>query len=657
MNYSRFLDIFVYVLTGITICVMWYLALTYPFPHIAIMALFTVILCALTSFKIKIPRVANEISVTWPVTFFGLWLWGPWIGLTLMIAVLLYICNQIRQEWSLFREYLRDYVLSTLYNLSYCCLITCVPAIVYYKAGGLPGFSTPAPGVLLACFISAMLCYIISSILTNIRIALFENQPPWKLFIDYRSELMELSLVSFSIIGIPIFCTLGVVYLFLLTIPIVLGLYFLNFAIKVSTEKDDINVLLHFARIINSSLNREITLENIAREAMNSVNADGCALFLRAIDTRKFSLQFALGALQNLALDDGSEFHTSLGASILSFREKVSSYRESESIKSQYFPSISGEISLAPFHEKQNITGFLLLSKNQFERDHRNFLSILISQAGTAISNAGLYLQALNTYEQLKAIQAQLVQSSKMSAVGQLAAGVAHRLSGPIKTIVKNFNKVSSGVEKTEKLERRLNISQKALIRCIDIHDKLLHYTQKPETGDTEIDVPLFIEENIELLARLLEKDNIKVVAQCSPCRPYKGSADYLSQVITNMILNSRDAVTASAETDKRILISSREEDDRLFISVKDNGTGMSDEVRERIFEPFFSTKDIGMGTGLGLSVSLEIIKRSGGMIHVDSEIGKGSTFTIELPYHPDSTEEDSLKDNGALLTKESRPE
>ena len=502
-----------------------------------------------------------------------------------------------------------------------------------------------------------MLCYIISSILTNIRIALFENQPPWKLFIDYKSELMELSLVSFSIIGIPIFCTLGVVYLFLLTIPIALGLYFLNFAIKVSTEKDDINVLLHFARIINSSLNREITLENIAREAMNSVNADGCALFLRAIDTRKFSLQFALGALQSLTLDDRAEFHTSLGASILSFQEKVSSYRESESIKSQYFPSIKGEISLAPFHEKQNITGFLLLSKNQFERDHRNFLSILISQAGTAISNAGLYLQALNTYEQLKAIQAQLVQSSKMSAVGQLAAGVAHRLNGPMKTILKNFNRVSSGVEKTEKLERRLNISQRALIRCLDIHDKLLHYTQKPETGDTEIDVPLFIEENIELLARLLEKDNIKVVAQCSPCRPYKGSADYLSQVITNMILNSKDAVSVSAETDKRIVISSHEKDDHLFISVKDNGTGMSDEVRERIFEPFFSTKDIGMGTGLGLSVSLEIIKRSGGMIHVDSEIGKGSTFTIELPYHHDSTEEDSLKDNGALLTKESRPE
>ncbi|MHC9539459.1 MAG: ATP-binding protein [Vulcanimicrobiota bacterium] len=657
MNYGRYLDIFVCVLTGITICVMWYLARTYPFPQIAIMVLFTVILCALTSFKIKIPRVANEISVTWPVTFFGLWLWGPWIGLTLMIAVLLYICNQIRHEWSLFREYLRDYALSTLYNLSYCCLITCVPAIVYYKAGGVPGFSVPTPGVLLACFISAMLCYIISSILTNTRIALFENQPPWKLFIDYRSELMELSLVSFSIIGIPIFCTLGVVYLFLLAIPIVLGLYFLNFAIKVSTEKDDINVLLHFARIINSSLNREITLENIAREAMNSVNADGCALFLRAIDTGKFSLQFALGALQNLALDDEAEFHTSLGASILSFQEKVSSYRESESIKSQYFPSIRGEISVAPFHKKQSITGFLLLSKNQFERDHRNFLSILISQAGTAISNAGLYLQALNTYEQLKAIQAQLVQSSKMSAVGQLAAGVAHRLNGPMKTIVKNFNRVSSGVEKTEKLERRLNISQKALIRCLDIHDKLLHYTQKPETGDTEIDVPLFIEENIELLARLLEKDNIKVVAQCSPCRPYKGSADYLSQVITNMILNSKDAVTASAETDKRIVISSREKDDHLFISVKDNGTGMSDEVRERIFEPFFSTKDIGMGTGLGLSVSLEIIKRSGGMIHVDSEIGKGSTFTIELPYHLDSTEEESLKDNGALLTKESRPE
>ncbi len=650
MNYGRFLDLFVYALTGIALYILWYLARTYPFPHIHIMALFTVILCALASFKIKIPRVANEISITWPVTFFGLWLWGPWIGLTLMIAVLFYICNQIRQEWSLFREYFRDYALSTLYNLSYCCLITCVPAIVYYKAGGLPGFSTPTPALLTACFISALLCYIISSVVTNIRIALFENQPPWRLIIDYRSELMELSLVSFSIIGIPIFCSLGIVYLFLLIIPIVLGLYFLNFAIKASTEKDDINVLLHFARIINSSLNREITLENIAREAMNSVNADGCALFLRAPDKKRFSLQLALGALQNVALDDRSELQTCLGNSILSFQEKVSSFRESESIKSQYFPSIRGEISVAPFYEKRNITGFLLLSRNQFERDHRNFLSILVSQAATAISNAGLYLHALTTYEQLKAIQAQLVQSSKMSAVGQLAAGVAHRLNGPMKTILKNFNKVSSGVEKTEKLERRLNISQRALIRCLDIHDKLLHYTQKCEADDTEIDVPQFIEENIELLARLLEKDNIEVVASCSPCRPYSGNADYLSQVITNLILNSKDAVSAVKEAQKRILIECHEKDDHLFISVKDNGTGMSDEVRERIFEPFFSTKDIGMGTGLGLSVSLEIIKRSGGEIHVDSEAGKGSTFTIELPYQHSSTEPDSMMENMTSL-------
>jgi len=643
MNYSRYLDIFVYALTGITICVLIYMLRAWPFPHPAVMALFTAIFCVLTSFKIKIPRVANEISITWPATFFGLWIWGPWIGITLMLAVMLYILNQIRQEWSLFREYFRDYALSTLYNLSYCCLITCVPAIVYFRLGGLPGFPAPSPQVLTACIISALLCYAISSILTNIRIALFENQPPWKIFIDYRSELMELSLVSFSIIGILIYCALGFIYLLLLVIPIVLGLYFLNFAIKAGTERDDINVLLHFAHIINSSLDREVTVENIAREAMNAVNADGCAVFLRSPDGMKLSRQLGLGALQSLALDDSPELCSSLCGSIRSFREKVSSYRESESIKSQYFPSIKGEISVAPFHRQHDLTGFLLLSRNQFERDHRSFLSILVSQASTAISNAGLYLQALDTYEQLKAIQAQLVQSSKMGAVGQLAAGVAHRLNGPMKTILKNFNKVSSGVEKTEKLERRLNISQKALIRCLDIHDKLLHYTQKPEAGDSEISIPEFIEENIELLARLLEKDNIKVAARCSPCRPYRGNADYLSQVITNLILNSRDAVSAVSGVEKEISVECRESDDRLFISVRDNGTGISDEVRERIFEPFYSTKDIGMGTGLGLSVSLEIIRRFGGAIHVDSEVGRGSTFTIELPYQTGSADNGNL--------------
>jgi signal transduction histidine kinase len=633
MNFSRFLEPFVALLFALSMLVLWVTSRHYAFPPPAIFLIFIVILYVLTNYKIKIPRVANEISITWPVTFFGLWLWGPWIGVTLMIAIFMYLCSQIVGEWKLFKEYLRDYILSTAYNISYCCLITCLPAMLFFGLGGSSSFTELSPHLMIAILCSALSCYAISSVTTNIRIALFENSPPWKLCIDPLSELMELTFVSFSVIAVIIFNRLGGSYLLFLIIPATLGLYLLNFGIKAATEKDDVNLLFNFASLMTISLNLEVTLSNIARESMESVNADGCAIFLLDRETGLFCEQQALGALSGTSLHLEPHQQEPLANAIKSLEKSVSSFKESESIKETFFPAIKGELLMVTFSDKSRLTGFLLLNRNQFERDHRNLLAILSSQSATALSNANLYLQAIETHRALRAIQAQLVQSSKMSAVGQMAAGVAHRLNRPMKTIVQNFNKVSTNLEKTEKLERRLNISQRALIRCLDIHEKLLHYTQKTEAIEEEINVWSLIDDTMELLIKLLEKDNVQIALTRSDIPPYRGNADYLSQVLTNLVLNAKDALIASGKPDKTITIEAQKEHDNLLISVKDNGTGMSNEVRERIFEPFYTTKDIGSGTGLGLSVSLEIVKRSGGRIEVSSQEGQGSAFTVILPY------------------------
>jgi two-component system, NtrC family, sensor kinase len=633
MNYSRFLEPFVALLFALSSLILWEMARHYPFPPLAVFLIFIGVLYILTNYKIKIPRVANEISVTWPVTFFGLWLWGPWIGVTLMIAIFIYIGSQIIGEWKLFKEYCRDYVLSTAYNVAYCCLITCLPAMLYFRLGGTSLFTELTPHLMLTIMVSALSCYVISSLTTNIRIALFENSPPWKLCIDPLSELMELTFVSFSIIAVIIFNRLGGLYLLFLIIPAILGLYLLNFAIKAATEKDDVSLLFDFASLMTVSLNLEVTMSNIAMESMHSINADGCAIYLLKKETGLFKPQRSLGTLSGTALALQSDLEKPFAEAIRSIEKSVSSFKESEGIKEAFFPALGGELLVVSLSDKQRIIGFLLLNKNQFERDHRNFLGILSSQAATALSNASLYLQALETHQQLRAIQAQLVQSSKMSAVGQMAAGVAHRLNRPMKTILQNFNKVSTNLEKSEKLERRLNISQRALIRCLDIHEKLLHYTQKAEAVEEEIDIRALVDDTMELLIKLLEKDNVEIRLVRSEIPRYRGNADYLSQVLTNLVLNAKDALIASENTPKIITIEAWKSDGNLCLAVRDNGTGMSNEVRERIFEPFYTTKDIGLGTGLGLSVSLEIIKRSGGTIQVESTPGNGSSFIIELPY------------------------
>ncbi|MDQ7823117.1 MAG: ATP-binding protein [Candidatus Eremiobacteraeota bacterium] len=637
MNYSRYLSLFVILLSVCSLAVLTIMGLCFPAPPPFVLFLFTMVLYGLSTFKIKIPRVAIELSITWPVTFFGLWIWGPWIGTSLMAAILLYIATQVRSEWKLFKEYLKDYVLSTFYNLSYCCLISCLPGMVYYLIGGTPSFSRLDLSLVLALSVSASLCFLISFLATNTRIALFENLSPFKRHVDPLGELMELSLVSLSVVAVLIYSSMGPLSLLLLIVPALCGFYLLNFGIKAAAEKDDISVLFDFARSINSTLELEATLENIAEQARKAINAEGWALFLIGGSGEDMALLIAGGTLQSLPR--GREVHDkgALLSSLGNIQNPVSSFKEGAHIRETFFPHQKGEISLALFREKGKLLGFLMLVKNQFERDHRSFLTILVTQAALAISNARLYLQALETNRELRAIQAQLVQSSKMSAVGSLAAGVAHRLSRPMKTILTSFNKVSSGVERTEKLERRLSISQRAIIRCIDIHEQLSHYTQSKESNDEEIHIWPFLEDTLELLVKLLEKDNIAVEFRKTEVRPIRGRADHLSQVITNLILNSKDALITARGTDRKIIITAFEAGKALHISVEDNGTGIREEVKERIFEPFFSTKDIGQGTGLGLSVSLEIVKRMGGAISVDSEPGKGAKFTISLPY-PEAT-------------------
>lgn len=638
MNYNRLLTPFVFILFLLSGCTIWTLYSRFPLPHFYHIVIFTILLFILTVFKIKIPRVNLEVSITWPVAFFGIWLLGPWMGLSLMSAILLYIViyfilPQIREDWRLFQQYFMDYLLSTIFNVSYCCLITCVPGIIYCSLAGSSTFEYITLPHLGAMIISAVTCFLISFAATNTRIALFENREPWKMYIDPRGELMELSLVSLSIAALVIYGTLGPFYLLLIIIPAGLTLYLLGFGLRAATEKDDISLLYDFATLITSALNFETTIDNICSGVMRSIQAEGCAILLKDRESGRYQANLRLGSLAKLDLQLSSEDSGEISAFLSSIRSTVTDFTESEWLRENYFPEISSEISVALISEKKNVTGFILLTRNQFERDHRSFLGILASQAGTALSNASLYLQALETNRQLRMTQAQLVQSSKMTAVGQLASGVALRLSAPFRNILNNFNVISKNAGSGEKLEKRLKISQQAIVRCVDIHEKLYHYTQKSETREEDIQVWALIDSAVEFIQKLLEHDNIKIIKKREEVPTYRGNPDHIHQILTNLILNSRDALVGSSAETRKIIITACEKEGALIISVEDNGMGILKEVRERIFDPFYTTKDIGKGTGLGLSVSLEIAKKSGGTISVSSEPGQGATFTVKLPY------------------------
>lgn len=276
-------------------------------------------------------------------------------------------------------------------------------------------------------------------------------------------------------------------------------------------------------------------------------------------------------------------------------------------------------------------------------------------------------LQLQSTVDALEAAQEQLVQSEKMASIGQLAAGVAHEINNPIGFSLSNITTLSEYIESFIKLDQIVvsNISTledhvlatqyqayrkeedidfivrdlkellddtlKGLNRVSAIVANLKKVTHAGELEMERGDINDIIDESIKVVWSEL-KYNMKVSKDFATLPLVNCHTGEIHQVLMNLFLNASHACE-----DKGILTlktSTKAEKDQqwVVIEVSDNGKGMSREVRKKIFDPFFTTKPVGVGTGLGLSVSFGIIEKHGGKIKVTSVEGEGTTFIISLP-------------------------
>lgn len=230
--------------------------------------------------------------------------------------------------------------------------------------------------------------------------------------------------------------------------------------------------------------------------------------------------------------------------------------------------------------------------------------------------------------------QSQLIQASKMSAIGQLAAGVAHEINNPLTTA---YGFAELLIQEIQNPSHRKDLGKiiKSLERCEDITAKLLSFARFPqEVKKLEpTDVNKTLRLTLSLVASRLAFNKIKIVTALNNDLPKVDAIpSELQQVYMNLILNAQGAMPKGG---KLIIKSSRieiEQNEYVEIKIGDTGVGIPRENLERIFEPFFTTKEPGEGTGLGLSVSYGIIKNCFGSIEVTSELGEGTTFIIRLP-------------------------
>jgi two-component system NtrC family sensor kinase len=230
---------------------------------------------------------------------------------------------------------------------------------------------------------------------------------------------------------------------------------------------------------------------------------------------------------------------------------------------------------------------------------------------------------------ELKRMQAQMIQSEKMVAIGKLAAGVAHEINNPLTGVLTNSSLMLEDMADDHPWREDIQTIVNETLRCRKIVKGLLDFSRQSKPQRTLLDLNQVVEDTLALVRNQTVFRNTRIVYDLDPRLPtVLADADQMRQVVLNLVLNAAEAMVQGGEL--RVASSANLGKKAVELRISDTGPGIPDEVRARIFEPFFTTKKTG--TGLGLAVAYGIIERHHGEIRIDSARGKGTTFIITVP-------------------------
>lgn len=284
-------------------------------------------------------------------------------------------------------------------------------------------------------------------------------------------------------------------------------------------------------------------------------------------------------------------------------------------------------------HEK--VCGVIVLSApvpDAFSQEQLNQLHLIAYQAGMAFSNARLYGQVVVARQQLEESQESLIFSSKMSAIGKLAAGVAHELNTPLGVMHLALEQASELLsERPEAAQRMIDKALKAIERSQSITERLLAYSRKPATEDSPVRLDLIVRETVEFLTFELNKAQLSPELELEEVT-VNGRAQELQQVLVNLMLNAAQAMESLPQAERALRVTLKRSAGQAVLEAIDRGPGITPEQKAQIFEPFYTTKPVGKGTGLGLWVSLQIIEQHRGAIEYDPNPSGGAIFRLRMP-------------------------
>jgi len=249
----------------------------------------------------------------------------------------------------------------------------------------------------------------------------------------------------------------------------------------------------------------------------------------------------------------------------------------------------------------------------------------LRDDAGNAVGTI-ILVEDISTRVQL---EEQLQISEKMASIGLLAAGVAHEVNTPLTGISSYTQMLLQQSDADDPSTKVLEKIERQTFRAAKIVNGLLNLARPAQVDSGPCDINVVINDVLSLLEHQFRTGSIQVRKELAAAAPVvQGIEHKLQQVFLNLFLNARDAMPKGGW----LTIVTREDKDGAVVEVADTGSGISPEQLSRIYDPFFTTKEIGKGTGLGLSITYGIVQEHGGTITCDSQIGQGTRFSIRLP-------------------------
>ncbi len=400
---------------------------------------------------------------------------------------------------------------------------------------------------------------------------------------------------------------------------------------------------LSHALIANFDLPR--LLELIVTTAIEVTSADRASVMLLDPEENVLTIKAAKGIAQDLIASTRLKPGEGIAGRVAATGRPLLLSRSDYRSQFPHLRSREGQISSAisvPLRIEDRIVGTLNVNESarttEFRDEDLRALTIFADQAALALEKAQLYRDSQRQLEKLLSVldelgrtQAQLVHSEKLASLGVLAGGVAHEINNPLMVILGRTELMLMDEQTNSQIKENLDTIRTETERIAHIVQGLLTFSRKSRQDKIEaVDLNETLARTLMLSEHQLTVGNVRVKRDLHPNLPtVQACPGELQQVFMNLVINAHHAMPDGGELHVR---SGTIPDGRVFVDIEDTGSGISPEDINRIFDPFFTTKDEGQGTGLGLSVSRNIIESHGGEIGVQSTVNQGTTFRVVLP-------------------------